>query len=69
VPLVDGVQFESRHGDGLTLWAIFERDDDTAVSAHITDIQTVALNRTDPTFAEAFRLHNLTWAACDKPSP
>jgi hypothetical protein len=60
--LFDGVQFESRHGDGLTLWAVFERDDDLAVSARLTAVHDFPLTANHPDLLEAFRLHRLTWA-------
>jgi len=59
------VQFESRHGDDLTLWAIFERDDDHDISARLTDPQSLTLHPQHPDLLEAFRLHRLTWAATD----
>lgn len=60
--LFDGVQFQSRHGDDLTLWAVFERDDDHAVSARLTGFGTVPLHPEHPDLLEAFRLHRLVWA-------
>lgn len=60
--LVDGVQFESRHGDDLTLWAVFERDGDQAVSARLTGSHTLRLHRDHPDLREAFRLHRLAWS-------
>ena len=60
-PLFDGVQFRSRHGDGLTLWAVFEREDDGETSKCLREPRTVALNRGDPAIMEAFRLHRLAW--------
>lgn len=61
--LFDGVQFESRHGDDLTLWAIFERDGDHDVSARLTGRRTATLHPEHPDLVEAFRLHHLTWSA------
>jgi hypothetical protein len=60
--LFAGVQFESRHGDSLTLWAVFERDDDLAVSARLTAARTFPLQADHPDLLEAFRLHRLDWA-------
>lgn len=59
--LVDGVQFESRHGDGLVLWAVFERDDDGPVSSRLHEVQHVPLHPDQPDLREAFRLHRLIW--------
>lgn len=60
--IFDGVQFESRHGDGLVLWAVFEREKDPDVSTCITDVHLVTLDRDHPDLVEAFRLHQLAWA-------
>jgi len=63
--LIDGVQFESRHGDGLTLWAIFERGADPEVSLQLNEIRAVPLPPEHHDLAEAFRLHHLTWATAE----
>lgn len=60
--LVDGVQYESRHGDGLDLWAIFERDGDRDTSARLSKIRAILLDADHPDLLEAFRLHRLSWA-------
>ena len=65
--LVDGVQFESRHGDDLTLWAVFERDDDHGFSTRLTATHSVSLQEEHPDLLEAFRLHRLTWAVSAPP--
>jgi hypothetical protein len=62
--LLDGVQFESRHGDGLTLWAVFERDDDNDVSARVAAAIAVPLHEDHPDVREAFRIHRLTLSRC-----
>lgn len=59
----DGVAFESRHGDGLPLWAVFERDDDLDTSRHLADIHTDMLDGSHPDVVEAFRLHRLAWSS------
>lgn len=61
--LLDGVRFESRHGDGLVLWAIFERDDDGVTSKRLADIVRLPLRADQPELVEAFRLHRLAWAS------
>ncbi len=63
--LINGVQFESRHGDGLTLWVIFERDADPDVSLQLSGIQAVPLPPDHHDLAEAFRLHHLVWATAE----
>lgn len=65
--LIDGVQFESRHGDELTLWAVFERGDDGDASARLAQIQAVPLHPDDPALIEAFRIHRLTWMGTEPP--
>jgi hypothetical protein len=59
---VDGVTFASRHGDDLTLWAIFERAGDPAISPVLTGIEHHSLSPEHPDVAEAFRIHGLRWA-------
>jgi hypothetical protein len=60
-PLFDGLQFESRHGDGLKLWAIFEQPRDGPTSKRLRHISPVRLDSDHPALTEAFRLHNLHW--------
>jgi hypothetical protein len=56
--LWDGVLFESRHGNDLLLWAIFERGGE-ARSHTLADTSTIPLVPEDPAFVEAARLHGL----------
>jgi len=63
--LIDGVQFESRHGDGLTLWAIFERGADPEVSLQLSQIRAVPLPPEHHDLADAVRLHHLAWATTE----
>jgi hypothetical protein len=58
---VAGIQFESRHGDGLTLWAIFERSPDERVPQQLHDLMDSALDPDDLDLLEAMRLHRLQW--------
>jgi hypothetical protein len=58
---LDGVEFESRHGDRLTLYAVFEQPDDPAVSPRITAGRDIELHPEHADLLEAFRLHGLTW--------
>ena len=60
--LLDGVRFESRHGDGLALVAIFERDDDSDIPRRLSDIGPVQLDAGHTELREAFRIHRLSWA-------
>lgn len=60
--VVDGVQFESRHGDRVAWWAVFERDNDDTLSRQLSDVRALSLHADQPDLREAFRLHRLTWA-------
>lgn len=57
-----GVRFDSRHGDRLLLWAIFERPDDARVSGSLIDIADAHVDADDPDLLEAMRIHRVTWA-------
>lgn len=59
---VAGVRFDSRHGDGLALWAVFEQPGDPPVSPRLSDISDRPPDPGDPALTEAFALHRLTWA-------
>lgn len=59
---VAGIQFESRHGEGLTLWAIFERSPDEPVSSKLHDLTDAPLDVDDPDLVEAMRIHGLAWS-------
>lgn len=56
----DGIQFRSRHGDDLLLWAVYERDSDGQVSTHITDMESAALAAETPELRSAMDLLGLT---------
>ncbi|WP_330131263.1 hypothetical protein [Rhodococcus artemisiae] len=58
---VAGIQFESRHGDGLVLWALYERPGDGTVSKNVTVQDYGLIEEHDPDLIEAMRLHNLAW--------
>lgn len=58
---VNGVRFNSRHGDDLCLWAIFERADDRQVTSCVTDTAVHALSRDDPDLAKAMHILGLSW--------
>lgn len=60
--LVDGIEFRSRFGDEVRMWAVFERAADGETSAHLTDQEVFALHPETPEVTEAFRLHGLRWA-------
>jgi len=56
-----GVQFASRYGDELVLWAVFERAGDTPSSAQLHDSTSGPLDPRDPELTQALQLHRLTW--------
>lgn len=59
---LSGIQFHSRHGDGLLLWAIYERDHASAVAAELSDFADAEDVRHDDTaLIEAMRIHRLNW--------
>lgn len=58
----DGVQFDSRHGDDLRLWAIFEQPDDPSVSPRLDGIALHELHSSTPEILCAFHLLGLAWA-------
>jgi hypothetical protein len=57
----DGIQFASRHGDDLLLWAVFEQPGDGAVSSRITNITAYDLDVNSREILEAFRILDLEW--------
>ena len=56
----DGIQFRSRHGDDLLLWAVYERDTDGQTSAHITNIELADLISNTPELRAALSLLGLS---------
>lgn len=58
---VDGVNFVSRHGDDLELWAVFERADDPAITLRLAAPATHALWPEHPDLVAAFELLGLRW--------
>lgn len=56
----DGIQFRSRHGDDLLLWAVYERDTDGQTSSHVTDIEPLELTADTPELQTALALLGLT---------
>ncbi|MHB1172994.1 MAG: hypothetical protein ACYCZY_11005 [Lacisediminihabitans sp.] len=60
--LVDGIEFRSRHGDELRMWAIFERADDGPVSSRLQSRVSAPLTSETEDLQRAFALHHLSWA-------
>lgn len=58
---VAGIEFDSRHGDRLTLWAVYERPGDGPVSRHVVPLDSEPVAANDPDLIEAMRLLGLVW--------
>ncbi|WP_248846296.1 hypothetical protein [Rhodococcus pyridinivorans] len=54
-----GIEFESWHGDGLVLWALYERPGDGPVSKNVTVLDYGPVEEHDSDLIEAMRLHKL----------
>lgn len=62
-PSVDGVEFTSRHGDDLRLWAIFERlYAESNISSRLSRITVAALTPETPAVVRVFSMLHLAWA-------
>ena len=57
-----GIEFFSRHGDNLTLWALYERDPATGGPPEVTAVSADPVDGNDPDLKDAMRLHRLTWS-------
>lgn len=57
----DGVHFTSRHGEEHSLWAIFERPDNTPTSPLVTPISSEPVDPASGDLAVVFEVLNLTW--------
>ncbi|WP_045536211.1 RES domain-containing protein [Gordonia sihwensis] len=60
---VDGVEFNSRHDDQATLWAIYERPPAASSTPHLTEHTGRPVDWEDTDLEAAMRLHHLSWAA------
>jgi hypothetical protein len=62
-PPINGVVFGSRHGDDLTMWAVFEQPGDPETgSSCVDDAVAITLSADMPEMIEAMRIHGLAWA-------
>jgi hypothetical protein len=59
---VDGIEYLSRHGDHLTLWAIYERGQ-TDSPPQLTDRDDQPVTPDDMDLSEAMRIHHIAWAS------
>lgn len=58
---LDGINFPSRHGDDLELWAIFERPDDPDVTPRVRDADHDELSQDHPDVIHALEILGLVW--------
>lgn len=58
---VDGVSFSSRHGEDLTLWAVFERPEDGSISACLSNLGHHSFTDAEAELIRAFQLLDLRW--------
>jgi hypothetical protein len=62
-PPVTGVAFASRHGDELTMWALFEQPNDGGdITAALAGEVAWPLSEDISELDEALRIHGLVWA-------
>jgi hypothetical protein len=61
---VDGIEFRSRHGDDIRVWAVFERAADGMRSRRILSVsRSVPVRKTTPALVDAFNRLGLHWCA------
>jgi hypothetical protein len=58
---VAGIEFDSRHGDRLHMWALYERVGDAAVSSHIQIVEHSPIDHTDSELSQALTLLGVEW--------
>lgn len=56
----DGVRFRSRHGEDITLWAVFEQPGDAESSSRLQDQQIAILDPGSADVTDVLALHGLT---------
>jgi hypothetical protein len=57
-----GIQYQSRHGDELTLWAIYERGESYSTPPNVTNRNLVApITPNDPALLQAMQIHRIRW--------
>ncbi len=57
-----GIEFRSRHGDSMLLWAVYERNPAANTPPEIVSTTANSVSAADPELAEAMRLHRLHWS-------
>lgn len=66
---MDGVRFDSRRGDEIDLWTVFERHEDPAASPVLSDTAFRTWAAVTAELAQAFAVHNLAWVRGDPVRP
>lgn len=56
-----GINFASRHGDDLELWAIFERPEDPSVTPQVSSVEQFDLTQDHPDVVKALEVLGLRW--------
>lgn len=57
--LADGINFASRLGDNLNMWAIFERPEDGEISSKLRSTSTSLVDLDDQALIDALAIHHL----------
>lgn len=60
---VDGIEFDSRHGDQLRMWAIYERGHDTFISPLVNVLEHSPIDPDDHQLRQAMAMLGLQWAS------
>jgi hypothetical protein len=60
---ISGIQYQSRHGDDLTLWAIYEHGTAESPPEVTERAEPRAVSPDDESLVEAMRIHRIAWAA------
>jgi len=60
---INGVQYLSRHGDELVLWAIYERGEGDSPPEVTARLNPAKIAPDDPHLDEAMRIHRIEWLA------
>jgi RES domain len=63
---IDGIQYLSRHGDDLALWAIYERGSTESPPEVTARDEPGVISPDDEDLAEAMRIHRITWLSNDR---
>lgn len=59
---VDGIEFDSRHGDQLRMWALYERATDPTISPRIDVLEHSPIDNADHELGQAVTMLGLEWS-------